>query len=48
MSWNPDTVFRSKWPKRRFGDQCYMSLVVSYLEVVHAQAICEGVPPGRL
>ncbi len=34
------------WPTPHRPSQRYKSWAVSYLEVVHAQALCEGVPPG--
>jgi hypothetical protein len=36
------------WPRPHRPSQRYKSLVVSYQEVVHAQALCEGIPPGGL
>jgi hypothetical protein len=41
----PDQVV---WPRPHRPSQRYKSLVVSYQEVVHAQALCEGIPPGGL
>ncbi len=41
---NPITT--TKWPRPRLGGHRYESLVVSYLEEVHAQALCERIPAG--
>jgi hypothetical protein len=42
------TVGAANWPEPLRSSQRYKSWVVSYQEVVHAQAICARVPPGRL
>jgi hypothetical protein len=41
-------VVRSNWPRPLRPSQRYESLVVSYLEVVHAQALRKRVAEGDL